>query len=376
MRRAYWIELVVLSLCACEEGSDPTDAGGTDAVIAQDADPEGCATQCGDGLSCLRGVCIDTCGDAAVLDAALGEDVVPIAGFCRTAGAFAVRVMSGTPFVWDVNATTEGLDTEFTMSRWELDPEATAIEPMVIGTVTHSELTEDVLVFAGGSIAVDPPGGRGLFGYTTLTEDSRGELYLAQAAGAVMPVPAPGNFDVAWLDSTHFIVNGMGLGGQDRGQGLYVGDLSAAPRTIHLAFGPGDFSGSVENAGAFILAGGVTEGKDGALTHHVYAIPKTRADATITGAPAIMIGIDPNEASEVLDQDNEPISSTFVLIGSRIVLTPYGGPMTSYAIDYDPPLVRLNDPRVIAADGTIFGIADATSDRMLLSHAGGLLLVE
>lgn len=331
-----------------------------------------CEPECGAGEACLRGVCVAECGaNVASLDQALGAELVPVAAFCRTANAFAVRESGAGVSVWDVRASTEGTTTSFVLSRWELDPSVSTPAATEVATTRHDTGSDEVMTFAGGYLALDPSAQRAVFGYTTSAEDFAGAIiHVALDGGAVTEVPAPGNFDAAWIDGTHVVVNGFGLGDVASGQGVYAADLSAAPRAIHIGTNMGEYSGSVAASPSYVIAAGV---EDGTFAPHVYFLAQEPLEAALTSETAADLASD---ASELLGPEDAALASTFSIVRDRLVTAPFGGPITSYAIalSQDPP--ALSDPRVLATSDVFSDVLPGGEGRLLLAHGAGLLLVE
>ncbi len=335
-------------------------------------DPNACAEPCAEGQSCVRAVCVADCGaDVEAFGSALGEGLVPVANFCRSAGAYGVRLDGAEVEVFDLRSETEGLVTTFTLSAWTLDTETPTPSVRVVTSAQHTAAA-DQLVFAGGYVEVDPSGASVLFGYTTTDIGFPGEVFRASTQeGPATPVVAPSNFDVAWVDADRYVVNGAGLGESSEGQGLYSADATTAP--VHAASGFGDYSGSVVVTPTFVLAGGA----DAALATHVYVVARARFDAALASGTPVVLSEDAS-ASEVLDPAGSSLSSsTFELHGERLIVTPFGGPIRSYQLgELDGAGLALSDPRDLALGGTFTGVLAAGDGRLLLVHADGLLLVE
>ncbi len=335
-------------------------------LCACDGPPHACPP-CGDDEACVRGVCIATCGgDVSGFDAALGEGLTPVANFCRPASGFTVRD-GGAIEVWDLTSQTEGTSTTLTLSRWALDPSTPTPQPTVVGTVTHDTMDASVSTFPGGFVALDPSGDRALFGYTSTADGYPGTVVVVSDTGATTEIAAPSNFDAAWLDADRFIVSGTGLGDASEGAGLYVGDATMdPPAASHAVTGLAIYSGSVVVGSSYVVAGS----SDDAYAPHDYAITTDAIDAAISGGTALDAA---NDAVALVDPDGATPPSTFSDVGARIVTTPYGGPLTSYAVDAASG--ALSDPRVIATGDTFTDAAAAGEGRILLAHGGGFLLV-
>lgn len=349
------------------------DAGIIDAGIVEDAGADAaidastsvCEPDCGTGEACVRGVCVADCsGDVSGFDAALGEGLVPLANFCRPASAYAVHVEPGNRTVWDLTALTGGTVTTFVLSRWTLDP-ASAPSPEGVATAQHDTGSVGVTTFPSGYVALDEAGTRAVFGYTTSAADLAGGIFYVDMDGGVTEVPAPGNFDVAWVGENEFVVNGAGLGPLAEGQGLYAA-TPAGPAHVGANFGA--YSGSVVAGPSYILTAGVAED----FSSRAHFLSRERFDeALAAGTPIDFRG----ELSLVLDPTGEPLGSTFSQLGDRLVITPFGGPLTSYAVTVADGEMTLSDSRVLATGGSFTDALDAGDGQLLLVHANGLLLV-
>lgn len=337
-------------------------------VAACDA-PAECA--CGDDEACVRGVCVADCGAGGeTLESALGEGLIPVAGFCRSAAAYAVSFDGNAATVWEVTSTTAGTETTFVLSRWALDPEGgSSPSANEVATAVHDTGDAAITTFPGGFLALDPSGERAAFGYTTSGEGFPGTVVVADVAtGALTELSAPANFDAAWTGAEHLTVNGQGLGELAEGQGLYTVDLASDGRVVHLATGLGTYSGAVVTTEAFVLAAGV---EDGTFEPHAYAIPRELYETALEEGTPVDVA---NEETvvEVLDPSGAALPSTFAIVADRLVAMPFGGPITSYALDG----AALSDARVIATGETFTNVLPAGEGRLLLVHAAGLLLVE
>ena len=358
--------MAALWIAGCDGPALSEDAGADGGVVDDggpgDAGPAGCETEgCDAGYACVRSVCIADCGgDVSAFDAALGEGLVPVAHFCRGASAFATQVAGGDVTVFDLSASTEGTVTTLTLSRWALDP-ASAPAPRAVGTFDVDAEDSGDLVFAGGYLDLDPEGGQALFGYTRSATGSPGEIVrMSLEDGAASKEAAPGNFDAAWTDADHYLVNGFGLGSLDEGQGLYAADLATADRVVHIGTGFGTYSGSVAVGPDFILAAGV--GDD--FSSQTRLIPRAAYEAALESGTPIELGT----LSEVLDPSGAPVPSTFSLVHGRLVTAAFGGPITSYATAVADGAITLSDARVLAIGMTFTDVLAAGDGHLLLAR--------
>lgn len=383
--RAGAVWTVVLLLVGCDApavGGDAAlaDGGAQDAALAdggvgQDAEVvDLCASvSCGDGEACVRGVCIATCGaDVSGFDAALGAGLVPVASYCRRADARVVRESGATIEVWDVTSSTAGTTTTFTLSRWSPGETATP-DATSIASTTHDTGDASIAVFTGGFLDLDAAGERALFGYTTSETGYPGELFVVTLADeSVARVAAPSSFDAAWIDATHAVVTAAGLAGAAAGPGAYVGDLAASPASASQAItGLGAYSGSVIAGPSLVIVGGTSD----AFEPHVYAVPRASLEAAIAAGAPLDVTSDA-AVSELVDASGAALPSTFSDVHGRIVTTPYGGPLTSYALESSGGEVTLSDARVLATGDTFTDAYAGGAGRILLAHGAGLLLVE
>lgn len=385
MKRAGAWLAAALWMAACDgptvidDGGSPdaavVDAALVDATVVEDAGADassadagtsGCEPGCGAGEACVRGVCIADCGgDVSGFDAALAEGFAPVANVCRPASAYAVRAGEGGLTVWDVTTATEGTVTTFTLAKWTLEP-ASAPSPSIVSTVQHDTESTEVLVFPSGYLAIDPDATRAVFGYTTSTAELAGGIFLVSLSdGDAVEVPAPGNFDAAWVDADAFVLNGAGLGPITAGQGLYA---ASAEGVTHVGANFGAYSGSVVVGPSYILTAGVAED----FSPRAHFVSRERFDEVLAaGTPIDFRG----ELGLVLGPTGEPLGSTFSRVGDRLVITPFGGPLASYAVTVEDGEMTLSDTRVIAVGGSFTDALDAGDGQLLLVHADGLLLV-
>jgi hypothetical protein len=350
-----------------DDGGLARDAGPGDAGVGadagSDAGPAGCEIDgCGEGEACVRSVCIADCGgDVSGFEAALGAGFVPVAHFCRGPSAFAAREDGGDVTVFDLTAATAGTVTTFSLSRWALDPATPTPALAVVGTMTFDAEDTGALAFAGGYLELDPDGAQALFGYTTSATGSPGQIFrMSLADGTGYKEVAPGNFDAAWVDAEHYLVNGFGLASLADGQGLYAADLTVADRAVHIGTDFGAYSGSVAVGPTFILAAGVGDDFAG----HAYLVPRATYEAALADGTPVDLGA----LSEVLDPAGAPIGSTFSLVHGRLVTMPYGGPITSYATAVEGDAMTLSDPRVLATGVTFTDAIAAGEGQLLLAR--------
>lgn len=363
---ALWVAGCDGPAASDDGGQGPGDGGvadgGLDADGGGDAGSAGCEPEgCDEGYACVRSVCIADCGgDLAGFDAALGEGLVPVAHFCRSASAYATLVSAEGVSVYDLTASTEGTVTTFSLSRWALDP-ASAVEPLVVGTMDFDAEGSGDLAFPGGYLEIDPDGAHALFGYTTSATGSPGQVFrMSLSDGTGWKELAPGNFDAVWVDADHYLVNGFGLGALAEGQGLYAADLTVADRAVHIGSDLGTYSGSVSVGPDFILAAGVG---DDFLPQPRFIARDAYDTALADGAP-----IDLGAGSAVLDPSGAPIPSTFSRVHGRLVTMPFGGPITSYATAVAEGELTLSDPRVLANGMTFTDVLAAGEGQLLLAR--------
>lgn len=350
--------LIALSMVACDE----RDPGDVDAGSVVDGATDcGCASE----EACVRGVCVASCGaDGSALEAGIGDELTPVAAICRSSVA---RTTRGGE-VYDVTTETSGTVTTFVLSRFAIDAAGSAPVPTEVVRTTEDSGSADVMIFAGGYVALSPDGSRSSFGYTT-SMDFAGAV-LVGAAGDVTSIDAPGNFDAAFLDDDTLLVNGLGVLDQDAGEGVYAADVGATPPTAtHVLSEMGAYSGTVAVTADYVVAGA----SDESFATHVWAVPRADVASAIDAGAPIDVTTD---ATEVLDPAGAPLPSAFRVIGDRLVTLPFGGPITSYRASWDGTALTLSDPIVLATDGTFTDVLAAPDDRLLLVHPSGLLLVE
>jgi hypothetical protein len=348
---------------AMPDAAIDVDAATPDAGDVDGGDP--CDACTGDH-ACLRGVCIATCGvELAAYDAVLAEGLVPVANYCRTPAAFG---FAGTR-VYEVSASTVGLVTTFTLSRWT--PGAGAPTPEEIGTAMYTAVVGDA-VFIGGSVAVSPDEAHVVFGFTTNPSFVGGVFDVATGGGLAMESDAPGNFGATFADATHYLINGMGLAPASAGQGLYRG-VAGSMMGVEVVDHLGEYSGSVAVWGdeALVLAGGTSFGMpwaDGETGDRVLVLPLA----------------DVIEATTAIDGSAAPqlvAPSAFALIsGPRLASVHYDGSFMQDGIEVRA-LSRATDGTVTVSapesltTGATFTTVVAADDEIILAHAGGLLFV-
>lgn len=335
--------------------------GGTDAAAAS------CATvRCSADHACVRGVCVPTCGaDTSTFDAALAGGLAVVGSVCRTPTA--LTYAGGQ--MYELTASTSGLVTTFTLQRWTPGTETPAAT--TIATATYTAAAAGTMVFAGGYVAVAPDQMHAVFGYTTTLAGIVGGVFdVATGTGTATELPANGNYDAAFADGTHYLVNGA-LGGA---QGVYratSGGTSLAQVVSHV----GDASGSVVFWGdeGLVLAGGIafaTAWPDGATTGERVLVLDAAALAS---------------ASAPIDGSTVPqltMPSTFEMLpGARVASVHYDA---TYAVDAiqvrtltratGGGAVSVSSPTNLTTGSTFTSITAAGSD-VALGFSGGLLFV-
>ncbi|UJR79570.1 hypothetical protein [Sandaracinus amylolyticus] len=393
--------LVIATGCGDDDGGTPSSDAGTDARVGQvdaqievdayvapDAyvEPDAyvappCDPGCGEGEACLRGVCVATCGgDVAAMDAALAEGLVPVANVCRAvSGPIEVVVPTGgaMPRVYEVTAATVDTTTTFTLSRWTLDPSVSAPTPETVATTTHAGHAASA-IYAGGYLALSPDEARAIFGYTTSDEGFVGGVFdVAVGGGSASETRADGNFDGVWLDDAHYVVNGLGMAGAaTSGQGLYVRDVET-PSAWRALDEMGAYSGGVTLVGDVVIAGAAmafgSNWPDERGGGRIFVLPREVLEDAETVSSAW-------DAS--LAQLEAPSAFTRVF-GTKLAATTY---MDAPPYDIASIEVRalaetgetwtLSAPVPLTTGSTFRRVVPAGTDRALLVHAGGLLIVE
>lgn len=327
----------------------------------------------------MRGVCVATCGlDVSGWNTALGPDVTPVAHICRAPSAWDVRHEGSTTRVFEVAVRSMMDAATFELAEWQLD--LSDPEPNAIGTVTV-DLDPGEMVALGDYVSISPNGNAVIFGYTTFGGSAGGTpgtvFDVLTASGEATSIAAPGNFEAAWLDDGELIVNGLGLGTIEAGQGLYRAEIAPSGFvTSHLVANLGCFSGAVAVAPQFVLAGGFcgfgSTWPDGEEEHRIIVIP--RSALSDPGA----LPLDAAEYAEVTTPSGESLGSTFDLLsdGSLVVLDRNADaaapPLILYEATYDdttsPPSITLSAGRVLSSDGTFVAARRTADGRLLLAH--------
>ncbi|MGE0786284.1 MAG: hypothetical protein AB7S26_11395 [Sandaracinaceae bacterium] len=379
--------LLAASAVGCDDGA-PNDAGGggdagpmvdaggggTDA--GRDAGTVGCGGHnCQLDEACVRDVCVATCGeDTSGWDAALAARFTPVHAFCEASGTIDVAHDATDTTVFQIETTMIATGTTFTLSSWPLDL-ASAPSPTMFASfdVAHDDMT---FLFVGELVRPSPDGMSVLVGYTLGDTSSTGELFnVVRADGTHMAFPANGNYDAVWVDNGTVLVNGLGLGAMNNGQGLYASKITAATLDeTQVATGLGDASGSVLLTGDYLLAGGYSFADSAS---HVYAIGRQAVDGVLDGSRS---AIDfAAEGVEVCPTCG--LSSSFRRIDDHLVMNRYDASfmqdgILAYPITgFDATTgLALGDEEEWVTDGT-FTSAFETHDGVLLRFAGGLLLV-
>ncbi len=318
--------------------------------------------------ACLRGVCITTCGaDIGAIDSALSAELVPVASYCRTPSAFSFA--GGR--VYEVSASRVDLVTTFSLARWTPGPSGVpTVEALGITTYTASTATE--LLFTGGFVAVNGDESQVVFGYTTTLAGSLGGVFdIATSSGVAIETSSPGNFDATFVDATHYLVDGLGLG-VTGAQGLYRGvggSMGGALVVDHV----GQYSGSLALWAdeGLVLAGGGTFTEawpDGEMGDRVLVL----AAADLASA------ISPIDGSAVQHID---MPSAFRLIaGPRLASAHYDASFNQDGIETRAISRTGTGPVVVGAPvslttGATFTSVGDAGDQIILAHASGLLFV-
>jgi hypothetical protein len=350
---------------AADGGAADGGAGSDGGADAGSADAGPCGA-CGADHACLRDVCVPTCGsDTTALDMALGASLSVVAAYCRTPDAFA---FVGS-HVYEVTHAGSGTMHTFTLARWNAD--GTTPAPTTLGTATYTAPDAATMVFTGGYLAVSPDESHAIFGYTTAGTVMVGGLFdLATASGMAVATDAPGNFDVAFLDATHFAVNGGGLGMMGA-QGLYLGVAGAMGGT-QVATHLGEYSGSlgVWADQHLVLAGGTSFGAP-------WADGMTGDRVVVLDQAALLAASTPIDAA-TLPQLSIP-SAFAMLSGGRLAHTRWGA--TAIEAIEVRTLTRATDGTVNVSSpatlstGALFTSAAAAGTDVALVFDHGILVV-
>lgn len=407
MRCAGGIVLAILFVSGCGDnhGAEP-DAGGdpipapdaglddVDAAPPDDVDagvtcpvfePTACSDEqpcAGAGEGCVAGICVASCGqDIDSFTGALGAGVKVVANVCVAPGVRGVHVGESAGCeritVYDLaNDTNDDGDLELTLSSFVIDPAVVAPTVGEIGS-TLIDVTQGSTAFPGAYLAINPgPAGTGntaaLVGYSESGAGFPGEVVrIAIPGGDSDRVVANGNYSVAWIDESRYLINGLSAGDIDGGQGLYHVDVSgASPVVTHVVTGLGDFSGSVgvDATNDIVFAGGFFQ-DDGDL---VFAIPLADIEAAVASGT-------PLDAAATADIQRFAIPSTFELLGDRFASMSFASGALeqrrfSVAVNGTATEVSVDDAELLASP-PFSAVSVVGSDRALLHHEGGSLLV-
>lgn len=386
------LALGLLAGCGDDAGGGMLDDAGVDAGPTADAgpdggpaspfpEPEGCMA-CGGARACVRGVCVALCGgDVAEVDAALAEGVAPIAGYCRTAVAAGAGPAST---VVDLRVVDDGAAITATVASFPLTPGNVAPTAAPRATFEVTPALDGMPLFWSGFLAAGPGDAPVAVGYTQGFGDP-GRLFVV-GGGDPIELPAPGNFDAAWLDASTLLVDGQGVGdGAAPAQGLDAVRLdgagnATARRVLGNAFA---FSGSVAVVGDLVLYGALADD----FSDRLLVLAGATIDAALDG------GSDPIDAladDRVVEVPGGP--SAFVHLGDgRLAVRRFnaefetelslvettGTTPDAFALGAPTPLAGPpgDDPETFEQ---VFSDAIATGDpdRVLLVHGTGLLLVD
>lgn len=379
--------LILLSMAGCDDGGGGMDAGLGDAAMTDggpiddgdvDAGSDGGndpCDACTAGEVCVRDVCLDPCGaDASGWSDAIGAGLTPVATFCRDADRFGTHASMGDQ-VLDLTVSATATGSRLSVGRWTAVPGSPVAGPSAVGSVDVDHASDSML-FLGGYLDVSPSLDAALCGYTLSDAGFPGEVFsILTADGTSARFAARGNFDATWLSADTFLVNGFGLDTVESGQGLYAGVIDTSGVTAtQIGVGLGDYSGSVGVGEGFVVAGGFYA--DGA---RVYAAPRTAIEGAISGAR----GAFDFETEGLQLCVSCSIPSAFDLVGDRIVVQTYDDSflldgVVAYPIEsYDETTgLSLGAVETLATGAIFDGALSAGGDRLYLTFAGGLLLVE
>lgn len=367
---------------------DQPDASTVDAMTSVDAGvqcPSQETTACSDTSpcadadeDCVAGVCVATCGqDISGLAAALGDDITVLGNLCVTPALDGVHLgeTDGCEVITAYSLTSEtdsNGDLGFTLTRFTLEANMPMPAESPVGSVTV-DIPDGVSAFAGSYLAIAPgPAGNdtALFGYTTSAAGFAGEVVaLDTGDGTSDALSANGNFDVDWIDDSRYLINGQAADSAEDGQGLYVVDVSgAAPSATHVVTGLGDFSGSVavDRERGLVFAGGVFS--DG-FVNRVFVIPLTEIEAAVSSGT-------PLDASGTTAIERFEIPSSFEIVADSFISFDFGTSefhARSFTIGGDDS-VTVGSPALFV-QSPFNGVTAIGSDRALLHHSGGSLLI-
>jgi hypothetical protein len=270
--------LATIGLLGCSSSDTPradlawslearaADARLADAPRAADARPDAGAAACAAGLD-LKPLVLDA-GYCVLYR-------VPLAG---APGAFAAS--SGRVWTYTITSAASPAKGEL----WESAVDASA-QKLGAASAVFSFALPAAKVFASGYLARSPSGALFAAGYTEdITYD--GGLFIgAKGATPKQLDKAKGNFDALFLDEGTLLINGVGLGAAQEGQGVYLWREGAAPR--RLVKDLGTMSGHLALAPGALFAGGYFA--DG---NKLYAFSLAEVKAAIASGKALSAASD------------------------------------------------------------------------------------
>lgn len=290
-----------------------------------------------------------------------------MANLCVTGSLHGLVPNAGCPAVlFSRSESVANNQQTYAIVSARLDASGVAPSPVSFATASAAIPTSGSL-FGSAFLSPSPNGNRVATGYTRST-DFGGEV-LVLTDTVVSRTEAPGNYDAAWLNQTTVLVNGLGLGSENGGQGIYAWDVNTQA-AVHLVTNMGTFSGAVAVTQTHVLAGGYDPSFPAASGNSlVFAIPM---DAVLTALTSGM----PVDAQASSTVQALTLPSDFEWTGAAAVSLDYTSfRYQAWPISESNGIFTVGTP-VDFADGSTFTQVVAVDDsHALLAHADGALLV-
>lgn len=343
----------------------------------------------------------DTNVDASVLDADGETDadhfVLDADGEIDGGDLDCHETVDATPFVLDDSycvlwsAPLTDLSSVIAMSGpttlLGLDFPDRALAEVEVDPVTCTELSRRVALrftptlasdryFPSQYVAIGPDGSVAV-GYNLSTSSSAfdGEMFIySEGLEPPVAIPARGNYDAAWLEPSQLLVNGLGFGSVNDGQGLYGATIApGGPSGVRrLIDNLGSLSGPVET-GDVVLAGG--HGTWGGFTgSRIYAFTLAELSLAIIGVDVL----DAEASGDVVFQrptTGMGTGQSATIVGSTMYIVVADDRGLSEGINRVPLTIDHTDDVVTPGDETpVLSTPDGGRDFVLdLSSHGSLL---
>ncbi len=131
-------------------------------------------------------------------------------------------------------------------------------------------------VFAGGYLTIWPATGLAAAGYTL--QDQSGGIAMGTSGSTPVEFASKGNYDAVYLDADTLLINGLGAGSAEDGQGVYVYKAGVGRRLIKAV---GSFSGTLALGQSVLFVGGFN------TANEVWAFSLAEVKAAINGSATL-----------------------------------------------------------------------------------------